>query len=108
MYKRRYPIIYSQRQSGCEEIYNNYATCLRKYGSFDEALIWYEKCLGMDQNNANTHANIAFTHHVAGSFEKAITSYHRALSLEPTMTICADMMVKLHLSSFIYYFRLID
>ena len=100
IYSKRYPMIYSQRQSGCEEIYNNYATCLRKCALFDEALIWYEKCLGMDQNNANTHANIAFTYHVSGAFEKAVASYHRALSLEPTMTICADMMV----SNFTFFF----
>ena len=85
-------LICTQRHTGCEEIYNNYATCLRKCGYFDEALMWYERCLGIDQNNANTHANIAFTLHVSGDLDKAISSYHRALSIEPTMTICADMM----------------
>jgi anaphase-promoting complex subunit 6 len=90
--KKKYPVVHTQKHSGCEEIFSNFATCLRKCGHLDEALVWYERCLGIDQNNANTHANIAFTYHTSGSIDKAILSYHRALSLESTMTICQDMM----------------
>ena len=79
----------------------------------DDAIFYYEKCLGIDQSNASTHANIAFTYHIGGRqmiimlmsfsyfticafrrFERAVSSYHRALSLDPSMTICVDLLSK--------------
>lgn len=82
--------------SGCArvtvEVYSNYATALRKCDRFEEALSWYHKCLGLSPSDPNTHASIAFTRHLMRDFDGAMTSYHRALSLQPTFAFCIDML----------------
>jgi hypothetical protein len=42
--------------------------------------------------DANTHAGIAFTHHLSQHYDDAISSYHRALGLQPTYTFCSEML----------------
>ena len=42
--------------------------------------------------DAGTHASIAFTHHLCQRYDEAISSYHRALGLQPTYTFCSEML----------------
>ena len=77
-----------------EEIFSNYATALRKNNKLDEALFWYNKCLSLSPLDANTHACIAFTLHLQQKYDDAISSYHRALGLQPAFTFCIDMLNK--------------
>ena len=77
---------------GGDEIMSNYATCLRRLGRYDEALIWYERCLGLAPNCAATHAHIGFTLHLCARFDDAIDAYHRALTLQPNNVFCNDML----------------
>ena len=77
-----------------KEIYSNYATALRKNNQLEESLKWYTRCLSLSPSDPNTHASIAFTLHLMRQFDNAITSYHRALALQPTFTFCIDMLSK--------------
>ena len=77
-----------------KEIYSNYATALRKNNQLDDSLKWYTRCLSLSPSDPNTHASIAFTLHLMKQFDSAITSYHRALALQPTFTFCIDMLSK--------------
>ena len=49
--------MFSFKKSCGFEIYNNYATALRKMDRFDEALIWYEKCLVANPSDAAIFAS---------------------------------------------------
>ncbi len=84
----------SSRKGYGEEIFNNYATLLRKLGKFEEALTWYNLCLAINPVDAGTHANTAFTLHLLERFDEAINSYHRALALQPTYTFCSEMLTR--------------
>ena len=82
----------SYRRGFGEEIFSNYATALRKCKRYDEALHWYSLCLAINPMDASTHAGIAFTHHLCQHYDDAISSYHRALGLQPTYTFCSEML----------------
>ena len=73
-------------------ILNNTGTCLRKGGRLGEALDWYRRSLRLRPGDASTHANIAFTLHLQHNIPDAIEAYHRALSLQPALSFCAEML----------------
>lgn len=51
---------------GCAgEVYNNYATALRRSKRFEEALTLYQLCLSLNPSDAGTHASIGFTLHLS-------------------------------------------
>ena len=49
--------MFSFKKSCGFEIYNNYATALRKMDRFEEALVWYEKCLAANPSDASIFAS---------------------------------------------------
>ena len=49
--------MFSFKKSCGFEIYNNYATALRKMDRFEDALIWYEKCLAANPSDASIFAS---------------------------------------------------
>lgn len=49
--------MFSFRKSCGFEIYNNYATALRKLGRFEDALKWYEKCSAANPRDASIYAS---------------------------------------------------
>jgi hypothetical protein len=67
------------------QIFNNYATCLRKCGMLENALEWYYQCLAYSPTDAMTHANIGFTLHLSRR------CLHRAL-LPPPHCPCSGSM----------------
>jgi len=54
----------------------NKGHALRKLGRYEEAIGAYESALAVQPNAAATVAALAFTHHMAGDFDKAIACYH--------------------------------
>jgi len=79
---------------GIVEILSNYGTCLRKSGMLEQALEWYQRCLSYAPNDPMTHANMGFTLHLSRRFDEAVDQYHRALSLQPAFSFCADMLTQ--------------
>ena len=79
---------------GSDEIFSNYATCLRNQGKFVDALYWYDLSLSHNPSMAMTHAHMGFTYHLMQKFHEAIESYHRALGLQPTLAFCGEMLSK--------------
>lgn len=49
---------------------SNFGFCLRHCGMLDDALIWFEQCLAICPSDASSHANIAFTLHLAQRYVK--------------------------------------
>eukprot|EP01037_Dinobryon_pediforme_P019856 gene19856-20354_t len=84
--------MFSFRKSCGFEIYNNYATALRKLGRFEDALKWYEKCSAANPRDASIYASKGFTLHLMQRFDEAIYCYHQALALQPKLAICAEMV----------------
>ena len=80
------------RKGHGEEVFNNYATVLRKYGKYDDALYWYSLCLSINPTDAGVIANLAFTYHLMQCFDDAIHSYHQALAINPTYTFVSEML----------------
>lgn len=72
---------------------SNFASALRVCGRYAEALRWYERALGENPLDSNTHAAMGFTLHLMARFDEAITSYHRALALQPS-TFCSEMLTR--------------
>jgi anaphase-promoting complex subunit 6 len=73
-------------------VLSNMGTCLRKLGRLVEALEWYSLALSDRAGDASTHANIGYTLHLQGDLGAAIESYHRALSLDPSLSFCSEML----------------
>ena len=73
-------------------VLNNAGTSLRKSGRLGEALEWYRRSLRVRPGDASTHANIAFTLHLQHNVLEAVEAYHRALSLQPGLSFCAEML----------------
>eukprot|EP01036_Dinobryon_divergens_P022778 gene22778-31072_t len=84
--------MFSFKKSCGFEIYNNYATALRKMDRFEEALVWYEKCLAANPSDASIFASKGFTLHLMGRLDSAIYCYHQALALQPKLAFCAEMV----------------
>lgn len=109
--------MFSFKKSCGFEIYNNYATALRKMDRFEEALVWYEKCLAANPSDASIFASkgtrrvnvgsislpevskesiclsrSGFTLHLMGRLDSAIYCYHQALALQPKLAFCAEMV----------------
>jgi len=83
---------FSFKKSCGIEIYNNYATALRKSERFDEALLWYDKCLSANPRDASIFANKGFTLHLMRRLDEAINCYHQALALQPKLAFCSEMV----------------
>jgi anaphase-promoting complex subunit 6 len=98
------------------ELYSNLGCACRKMCKFQDALHWYYRCLALDPDNSQTHAQLGFTMHLMGRcachasyaymlrniwnpcsvhrHEAAIESYHKALALRPTDAFITDMLTR--------------
>eukprot|EP00597_Dinobryon_sp_UTEXLB2267_P000463 CAMPEP_0170057838 /NCGR_PEP_ID=MMETSP0019_2-20121128/689_1 /TAXON_ID=98059 /ORGANISM="Dinobryon sp., Strain UTEXLB2267" /LENGTH=494 /DNA_ID=CAMNT_0010262635 /DNA_START=1481 /DNA_END=2965 /DNA_ORIENTATION=+ len=83
---------FSFKKSCGIEIYNNYATALRKSERFEEALLWYDKCLSANPRDASIFASKGFTLHLLRRLDEAINCYHQALALQPKLAFCSEMV----------------
>lgn len=80
----------------------NFATTLRKMREYDEALAWYQRCLSLGPQRAQTLAALGFTYHLAQHFQEAITYYHRALGVQPHLSLCGELLT-LALEDVLFY-----
>lgn len=76
------------------EIFNNFATALRRSGRYRDALYWFEAALAENPHDASVLASIGFTMHLMRRFEEAISTYHRALAVNPASTFCAELLTR--------------
>lgn len=80
----------------------NFATTLRKMREYDEAIAWYQRCLSLGPQRAQTLAALGFTYHLAQHFQEAITYYHRALGVQPHLSLCGELLT-LALEDVLFY-----
>lgn len=85
---------YSCKRNVGLELFNNYAAALRKNGQYREALFWYDKCMAINPLDGDVHTSIGFTYHLMQHFDKAIQCYHKALSIQPHISVCASLLTK--------------
>ena len=62
-----------------ETILSNLAHCYRKLKDYQNAAKYYEKCITLNSKNPNTYFSLAYTYHIWGVFDKAISYYHKSL-----------------------------
>ena len=85
---------YHTKQNFGLELYSNYAVALRKLRKFGAAIYWQNKCLSIKPQDADTHASIGFTYHLAAEFDLAVKHYHKALSIQPNLAFCTNMLTR--------------
>eukprot|EP01034_Spumella_vulgaris_P021622 gene21622-27661_t len=85
-------IFYNQINHCDIEIISNFATSLRKNRQYVEALLWFEKCLVLAPLDVTCHVDIGFTLHLMRRFDDSITTYHRALALQPSNSLCLELL----------------
>ena len=68
------------------------AHAYRKMQDFAEAEVWYEECLLLTPHDAAVLAALAYTYHLAGRYDAAVETYHKALALRPDDTFAQTML----------------
>lgn len=79
-------------QLGWEEaMLTNLGHAQRKLGQYDAAVSSLEQALALS-NSAETHAALAFTHHLYSNLDMAIQHYHHTLALLPHHAFATHML----------------
>ncbi|CAI2361709.1 unnamed protein product [Moneuplotes crassus] len=73
-----YTLAEDKNSKNFEAILMNFGHCQRKLKRYDEAIMYYEKCLHIDQENADTFGAIGFTYHLKQDFRTAMNYYNKA------------------------------
>lgn len=78
--------------SGWEEaMMANLGHAYRKLGRYPDAVACFEQALSL-HDSPETHAALAFTHHLRGHLDTAIQHYHTALSFLPNHAFATHML----------------
>ncbi|KAF6158942.1 hypothetical protein GIB67_023925 [Kingdonia uniflora] len=72
----------------------NLAHALRKLKRYNEAIQYYKRAIDLSAKSFSTYAGLAYTYHLKGNFDSAITYYHKALWLKPDDKFCTDMLTE--------------
>ena len=75
-----------------ESTFFNLGHCYRKLKLYNDALICYNKALNISPKDPMILSAIAFTHHLQNKLDKAITYYHKVLSLSAHDTFANEML----------------
>jgi len=75
-----------------ESTFFNLGHCYRKLLQYNEAIKCYQKALNISPRDPMILSAIAFTYHLQGKIDKAITYYHKVLSLQPHDTFSNEML----------------
>lgn len=75
-----------------EPLVNNLGHTIRKQGRYDEALEFHQQALVLVPQNSYTFSAIGFIHSLLGDYEKAISFFHKALSLRKDDTFSVQML----------------
>ncbi|XP_074311173.1 anaphase-promoting complex subunit 6 [Silene latifolia] len=70
----------------------NLAHAYRKLRMYGEAIKQYEKALTLSTKSLSTYSGLAYTYHLQGDCNAAITNYHKALWLKPDDQFCTEML----------------
>lgn len=72
----------------------NLGHALRKLRRYPEAEQCYRKCIALCPDHCAAYTALAFTYHLMGALDRAISLYHQALSLKPDDPLSTDMLHK--------------
>ena len=64
----------------------------RKCRKFEQALTCFRRCVALCPDAASAYSAMAFTKHLMGDVDEAISYYHRALGIKPDDPFCTDML----------------
>jgi tetratricopeptide (TPR) repeat protein len=64
----------------------------RKCRQFDLAVICFRRCVALCPDAASAYSAVAFTLHLMGDVDEAISHYHRALGIKPDDPFSTDML----------------
>ena len=64
----------------------------RKCRQFNNALLCFHRCITLCPEKYSTYSALAFTKHLMGEIDHAISFYHKALGLKPDDPFCTDML----------------
>ncbi len=86
-----------QNMDLCDDVYweptiFNLGHSYRKCRQFDNALICFHRCVTLCPEKYSTYSALAFTKHLLGHIDDAISFYHKALGLKPDDPFCTDML----------------
>ena len=70
----------------------NAGHCLRRLGKFDEAIEHYNHALSFGYKQEEALASIAFTYHITGKIDDAITFYNKCLAIDPFHPFATKML----------------
>ena len=81
----------------CDDVYweptiFNLGHSYRKCRQFGNALICFHWCVTLCPEKYSTYSALAFTKHLMGDIDNAISFYHKALGLKPDDPFCTDML----------------
>lgn len=84
--------ISSECYNSWESTFFNLGHCHRKLRQYADAIKCYKKALNISPKDPMVLAAISFTHHLQGKWDRAITGYHKVLSLQPHDTFANEML----------------
>jgi anaphase-promoting complex subunit 6 len=87
----------SERLDLCHDTYweptiFNLGHSYRKCRQFDLALTCFRRCVALCPKASSAYSAIAFTQHLRGDVDEAISHYHRALGIKPDDPFSTDML----------------
>jgi len=84
--------ISSDSYNSWESTFFNLGHCYRKLKQYKDALVCYNKALNISPKDPMILSAIAFTYHLENKLDKAITYYHKVLSLQAHDTFANEML----------------
>ena len=81
----------------CDDVYweptiFNLGHSYRKNREYKNALTCFRRCVTLCPEKYSSYSALAFTKHLMGDIEDAISLYHKALGLKPDDPFCTDML----------------
>jgi anaphase-promoting complex subunit 6 len=81
----------------CDNVYweptiYNLGHSYRKCRQFSNALLCFNRCVNLCPEKYSAYSALAFTMHLIGDIDDAISYYHKALGLKPDDPFCTDML----------------
>lgn len=90
-------ITLSDMIDSCDDLYweptiFNLGHSYRKRREYTNAVLCFRRCVTLCPEKYSTYSALAFTKHLMGDVDDAISLYHKALGLKPDDPFCTDML----------------
>jgi tetratricopeptide (TPR) repeat protein len=85
--------------SNCQDSYweptiFNFGHALRKTKQYESAKSCFKKCMSLRPEQASPYTALAFTMHLQGEIDAAISLYHQALGIQPDDPFASEMLYR--------------